>query len=116
MPSDDERRGLCRNCNEAPHCTFPRDPERPVIQCEEYRCDGPLSKKAAGKSASRPANSKGTVMPAEDERRRLCRTCDKTAHCTYPRSADRPIIQCDEFDSQVTYSGKSYWQESPVED
>lgn len=116
MSSDDERRGLCRNCNEAPHCTFPRDPEQPVMQCEEYRCDAPLSKKTAGSNAQRAANSKGTVMPAENERRGLCRTCDNAPHCTYPRSPDRPIIQCNELDSQVTYSGKNYRQESPAGD
>ena len=27
--------GLCSTCASAPTCTFPRDPARPVLQCEE---------------------------------------------------------------------------------
>lgn len=38
MPTAMKYRGLCSNCNNAPHCTFPRDPDKPVLQCEEYEC------------------------------------------------------------------------------
>jgi len=45
MLTDSERRGLCVNCKNAPDCTYPRSPERPVIRCEEYDCDAaPLGK------------------------------------------------------------------------
>jgi hypothetical protein len=28
----------------------------------------------------------------------LCSTCDGRATCTYPRSKDRPVLFCEEFD------------------
>ena len=36
MSTDAEVRGLCKTCVHASNCTFPRDPDRPVTQCEEY--------------------------------------------------------------------------------
>jgi NADH-quinone oxidoreductase subunit E len=29
-------KGLCSNCIHTLHCTFPRDPDRPVLECEEH--------------------------------------------------------------------------------
>jgi hypothetical protein len=51
MPSDNARRGPrgdCMNCDRASDCTFPRSPDRPVTQCEEFVWDSPPSEQAAG--------------------------------------------------------------------
>lgn len=50
MQSDNACRGLCVNCKHAPYCTFPRSPDRPITQCDEYECDGPPSATAGAKN------------------------------------------------------------------
>ena len=35
-PEVKEYRGLCSACKNAPTCTYPRDSDRPVLQCEEF--------------------------------------------------------------------------------
>jgi hypothetical protein len=37
QPSSPPFRGLCSTCEHTDYCTFPRDPERPVMQCEEFK-------------------------------------------------------------------------------
>ncbi len=56
MLSDNDRRGLCRTCDGAPRCTYPRDPEQPILQCEEYDSDAAGSEKTTTQNVSRAAD------------------------------------------------------------
>ena len=40
MRSDNGCRGLCCICSNSPGCMYPKEPDRPVTQCEEFVCDG----------------------------------------------------------------------------
>ena len=107
MPGDNERRGLCVNCDNAQHCTYPRGPDHPVTLCEEFACGGSGSQMTADNNVLRPEASKAggvvfleeeCVTPSDNGRHGLCLNCKNAPECTHPRSSDRPISQCEEFD------------------
>ena len=37
-------------------------------------------------------------MASDNERRGLCLSCKHAPECTYPRSSDQPVTQCEEFE------------------
>ncbi len=90
-------RGLCATCDRASHCTFPRDPERPVLECEEFSglVLPPLTIRAAREA--HPPASPGTRPAAPPALRGLCATCERRHDCTYPKP-EFGVWHCDEFE------------------
>ncbi len=41
---------------------------------------------------------KAPAVSTKPEYGGLCSTCQNARNCTYPRSLDRPILQCEEFE------------------
>ncbi len=73
--------GLCRDCVNAPACTFPRDPSRPIWSCDEFK---------SSTSASRPGQpvASGTAEAARtepEELKGLCRDCLRRLTCQFPK-------------------------------
>ena len=107
MPGDNGRRGLCLNCINAPQCTYPAAPDRYVTQCEEFSCNGSFSEGSLteGSSASRILMT-ATLRSARDEKTALnhtryeglCQICKNAPQCTFPRSHNRTVAQCEEYD------------------
>jgi hypothetical protein len=90
--------GLCRDCVNAPACTFPRDPSRPVRSCDEFAAtelardrQGPFVSAArvfaavSSQAAPEPGNLKG-----------LCRQCARRSSCTFPKPPEG-VWHCDEL-------------------
>lgn len=87
----EEVRGLCVTCRNAETCTFPRDPQRPVMQCEEF--EGLTSRVIPFPiEAVRPVTEETEVSPL----RGLCRNCDQRATCTYHKPAGG-VWHCEEY-------------------
>ncbi len=88
--------GLCSGCQNAPGCTFPREPGRPVWQCEEFTDEGPCLERNSCEGTA-PARS-GLI--AEDGSggawAGLCRNCDNRAACNFPRP-ECGVWHCDEY-------------------
>lgn len=86
--------GLCATCDRAPRCTFPRDPERPVVDCDEFSglALPPLTIRAAREA--RPSASPGARSAPL---RGLCATCERRHDCTYPKP-EVGVWHCDEFE------------------
>ncbi len=88
--------GLCRDCLNAPECTFPRDPNRPVWQCEEFTgiecgpekisCEGPLPR---GKAPILEGKETGEWIG-------LCKNCDHRKACAFPKP-EGGVWHCDEY-------------------
>lgn len=91
--------GLCSCCNSFQTCTFLRDPERPILQCEEF--DGILSsplKKAPRGNVLR-FNVQGLSAPVKDNLghyRGLCSLCENLRNCTYPKP-EGGVWHCEEY-------------------
>jgi len=82
-------RGLCSTCKNAATCTFPRDPARPIMHCDEF--DGYEGPKTLVKPrVARPETK------AEVEFKGLCRNCENRYHCVFPKPAGG-VWQCDEY-------------------
>ena len=91
--------GLCSYCKSAPNCTFTRDPNRPVCECDEfvgftYASVGiPNQKNASLKHLSK------NPLPSEDPfhlYKGLCSQCEERANCIYPKP-EGGVWHCDEF-------------------
>jgi len=89
--------GLCRTCVNAPECTFPRDPSRPIRSCDEFEGeDTPRSERA-------PRMVAPAVFPRDEapdrgttELKGLCVQCARRDSCTYPKPAGG-VWHCDEL-------------------
>ena len=89
-------RGLCTTCEHAPYCTYPRDPARPVQQCEEFDDGTEVRFEAAGRievqRVRRAVEPEGQGSPFWG----LCTNCDLRETCTYPRSQGG-VWHCEEY-------------------
>ncbi len=85
--------GLCSTCSHAPHCTYPRDPQRAVMHCDEFEGIelGPAKPPA---QKTQPAAS--AAVPQAVEYKGLCGNCDNHDGCTYPRP-ERGVWHCEEY-------------------
>jgi hypothetical protein len=92
-------KGLCVVCEMAETCTFPRNPDEPVLQCEEWRC---VVLDYAGHGFVLRSATDAERVPtgrAEDnewEQRGLCVTCGRSAICKLPKP-EEGIWHCVEY-------------------
>ncbi len=84
--------GLCATCVNASGCTFPRDPGRPILSCDEFDVAGKLPTRAFT-----PAIPAPDPQDAEDmELKGLCRQCAIRITCRYPKP-EGGVWYCDEL-------------------
>ena len=105
-PSSPEQRldqGLCSCCKGASTCTYPRDPDCPVLQCEEF--DGILPLPSKRRSLIRnvsfmpPRGMVGEPAPRGLEflePRGLCSICEERETCTFPK-LEGGVWHCEEY-------------------
>ncbi len=100
MPKKVEYRGSCSTCNNAPTCTFPRDPDRPVLQCEEFESYQPPPPKAVEKEDSlfdTTVGGGGAEKNTDPDRLiGLCRTCEVRESCIFIKS-EVGVFHCEEY-------------------
>jgi hypothetical protein len=82
--------GLCATCTKMKGCTFPRSPELPVRNCEEFEGET-LSSGTALLPAAAPAQASPCELPG------LCRLCAHVESCTFPRP-EAGVWFCEEFE------------------
>ncbi len=98
-PRGPTSRGLCSTCRHAAACTYPRDSERPVLQCEDFEGhEIPPIKAAVEENSMDPGDQTGASGESKDAGRftRLCRTCADRETCTYPKP-EGGVWQCEEY-------------------
>ncbi len=91
--------GLCSNCKHAAVCTYPRDPARRILRCDEYECSKPAG--AASVTQQKPAASRPESDPtarAHDSHRLLglCSNCDNRETCVLPKP-EGGVWRCEEY-------------------
>jgi hypothetical protein len=91
-------RGLCSTCKHSSGCTYPRDPNRPVVQCEEFegilKASEEVSRKYTkfiGVEEPKAYNEEPTQLKG------LCKLCEKRATCTYPKP-EGGVWHCVEYE------------------
>ena len=88
--------GLCSTCKNAPFCTFSRDRQKPVLNCEEFEVDtDPLVKNAENDD---PVEIVSADAGKKDLNKftGLCINCDNRRTCTFPKP-EGGIWHCEEY-------------------
>jgi len=91
-----EYRGLCSTCKNAPHCTFPRDPQKPVFQCERFESEEPSPMRAAARDESAASRSHATQGSGSTRFLGLCSNCEKRETCRLPKP-EGGVWDCEEY-------------------
>ena len=96
MAESNKYREICSICKNAPGCTFPKDSQKPVLNCEEFEVDTCPSVKTTGKDES-PATDSGD--PEDEDSGNfigLCSDCDNRKTCVFPKP-EGGIWHCEEY-------------------
>jgi hypothetical protein len=89
--------GICLCCNLFRACTYPKDPERPILQCEEFDGNAPSSLKRVPHGKIVPENLRKTPrVSAASPYRGLCSLCEDRVTCTYPK-LEGGVWHCKEY-------------------
>lgn len=99
MENRSRYRGLCSDCKHTLYCTYPRDVERPVLQCDEHeRPDGPPETRTAKRT--RRATDERWNPPVEvaapGKRAGLCSNCENRDTCVFPEP-EGGVWRCEEY-------------------
>jgi hypothetical protein len=88
--------GLCMSCQNAGECTFPRDPARPVWQCEEFTGYGGSPERVSFEGSS-PSRT-GFIAQERDlgPGIGLCKNCANRETCNFPKS-EGGVWRCEEY-------------------
>jgi len=88
--------GLCSTCKHAPFCTFPRDSQKPVLNCEEFEVDtDPLVNNVDN---DHPVETV-SANPGKNKLKKftgLCSNCDNRMNCSF-KKPEGGIWHCEEY-------------------
>ena len=96
--SDDntKHRGLCSTCKNALSCTFPRDPDKPALYCEEFEIEKPAPIGAARKEKPQAAEPYVTERKDATKFIGLCSDCENRQTCVFPKP-EGGVWHCEEY-------------------
>jgi len=96
LQQETQGRNLCSTCENNSTCTFPKDPDRPVLYCELFD-DGRAAAQNSVKDPS-PLSLKSSDKPDEEQKRftGLCSNCENRWSCSFPK-AEGGIWHCEEY-------------------
>ncbi len=82
------RISLCANCKNAPTCTFPKDPDKPSLYCEEFEIEELPHKKIIDSHFNKEKGTSGL--------KGLCSDCENYKTCGFPKP-EGGIWHCEEY-------------------
>ncbi len=94
-----EYRGLCLWCETAPGCTYFRDPNRPVLMCEEFVGYTKFKHNTTTKGSTEVTKLKPKDKPEEEDSvayRGLCANCQMRHRCTFAKP-EEGVWHCQEY-------------------
>ncbi len=92
--------GLCSTCNNASTCIYPRDSNRPVLQCEEfdgYAVPSERTTVSAILAKTRPQVQSGAEEKDLVKYKGLCMNCENRKTCTFPKP-EEGVWHCEEYE------------------
>jgi len=95
-----EYEGICAACKNAIYCVFLKNAESPIIQCEEFECFPPVTRKdsVAGSSKNVADCSVTTLQEPETTKYKgLCVNCKNRAECTFLKP-EGGVWRCEEYE------------------
>ncbi len=98
-PMKMDHRGICSTCNNAPTCTYQKDSDPPVLQCDEFDDYVSPSVTISRQRVSHSDSSHATLTSEDEDAsdyRGLCVNCDNRRTCAYPKP-EGGIWHCAEY-------------------
>jgi glutaredoxin len=92
--------GLCYYCKFADECDFPRHPEQPVTNCDEFEVSDTLSQEIQKENQSLYKYSSKWDEIGEANKGNLlglCRNCERRNTCTFPKR-EGGVWHCEEYE------------------
>jgi hypothetical protein len=97
VSSKPEYSGLCVNCVNANTCTYPRELNRPVLQCEEFDCyEIPVEKTTVDRILAIASSQVSSGIEESVGLKGLCVNCENRKTCTFPKPA-AGVWHCEEY-------------------
>lgn len=93
-------RGLCKYCKYTSVCRFPRNPEIPVFNCDEYEDDDSITFTAiSSEKTISPEDHKSIEKDPGISKKHLglCSICEICDTCTYPKP-EGGVWHCEEYE------------------
>lgn len=93
-PRAAEYRGLCACCENSLVCTYQRDPDQPVLMCEEFVAHSNLQVEIRFRYVG-----EAPQQPERDDTERykgLCVNCERRRDCSYAKT-EEGVWHCDEY-------------------
>ena len=87
---------LCSSCKHASTCTFPRDPQKPSLYCEEFEIEHGLQRKKTSKYSLKTENGHITLVKEPAGLAGLCSDCENRQKCAFPKP-EGGIWHCEEY-------------------
>ncbi len=93
-----QHHGLCMSCKGDPACTYVRDPNRPVLQCEEFEGYGssPSIRTLARRSLGPDHSADPSPLGNPGRVHGLCSICEERETCTFPKP-EGGVWHCEEY-------------------
>ena len=88
--------GLCSTCKNASTCTFPRDPRRPSIYCEEFEIEITTPGKVPIDDADRLKELHFTGGEDSSMPIGLCSDCENVRNCLFQKT-EGGVWHCEEY-------------------
>ena len=94
-----EYEGICAACVNAIHCVYLKNAESPIIQCEEFECFPPVTRKpgVVGSSKNVADCSVTPLQETETKFKGLCVNCKNRAECAFPKP-EGGVWRCEEYE------------------
>ena len=93
-----EPSGLCSCCRFAEHCTYPKDPSQPILQCDEFEGLGPPPPALGDRKNLQGIVDEPLSSSEKDfkEFKGLCTICENRPTCTFPKP-EGGVWHCEEY-------------------
>ena len=91
MPKKKDPKGLCSSCRSGSTCTYTKDCQYPVLQCEEFDGYAPAPVRAKVKKTAAALEEKDT-----GKYKGLCVNCEDRKTCRFPKP-EGGVWHCEEY-------------------
>lgn len=92
--------GICEVCKNNLTCAYVRNPDLPVLQCEEFQGYEPQPAKIVRRRTTVSAGAgsvSSTATPDSSVLKGLCVNCDNRDSCIYPKP-EGGVWRCEEYE------------------
>ncbi len=96
LHQETQNRDLCSTCENNPTCTFPKNPDKPVLYCELFDDGRTLSQNSVKDHSPLSLKSSGGTEEEQQRFTGLCSNCENRENCSFPKPQGG-VWHCEEY-------------------